>query len=148
MAGRAISVRSSAIHGRGVFALRRIAKGVRLIEYKGARRRWSVFEDDGAPCTYLFDVEGGLVIDPAVGGNSARFINHSCAPNCEAVLEDGRIFIETIREIGPGEELLYDYALSLGRRPTRADLERHACRCGSDRCRGTMLARKTAGRSG
>lgn len=143
---RKLSVRTSPIHGRGVFALRAIPKGVRLIEYKGNRRPWVEVDDDGAPCTYLFGVERGLVIDPAIGGNSARFINHSCKPNCEALLENGRVYIETVRSVRAGEELVYDYSLTLGRRPTRADLTRYACRCGSRSCRGTLLDRPVSRR--
>ncbi|TFH18025.1 MAG: SET domain-containing protein [Lentisphaerales bacterium] len=137
---RRFSVRSSTIHGKGVYARQRLAKGLRLIEYKGARRPWGDCKDEKESVTYLFDVEDGLVIDPWIRGNSAKYINHSCAPNCEAVLEEGRVYIESIREIQPDDELTYDYSLTLERRPTKEDIARHACRCRSRRCRGTLLA--------
>ena len=92
---RRIVVRNSSIHGRGVFALRRIPKGTRIIEYKGklitdkeADRRYSRMHEH-SPHTMLFSLEGGWVIDATRRGNSARWINHSCAPNCE-IEEEGQ----------------------------------------------------------
>ncbi|MGQ0539189.1 MAG: SET domain-containing protein, partial [Gemmatimonadaceae bacterium] len=79
------------------------------------------------------------VIDAAVAGNDARFINHSCEPNCEAVDENGRIFIEALRAIRRGEELSYDYAYERDRETTDEDEALYACRCGARRCRGTIL---------
>jgi len=79
-------------------------------------------------------------VDAGVGGNESRFINHSCEPNCEATIEDGRIFIETLRGIKVGEELTYDYQLVTSGRPTKAERAKYACRCGSKDCRGTMIA--------
>ena len=70
--------------------------------------------------TFLFAIDDDIVIDAAVDGNDARFINHSCDPNCDAVVDDGRIWIETIRDIEPGEELAYDYAYVLEERHTPA----------------------------
>jgi uncharacterized protein len=140
-----IEVRGSAVHGRGVFALRRIRKGTRIIEYTGDRishseadRRYEDHEESDNH-TFLFSVDRGLVIDAGIGGNDARFINHSCDPNCESVIERRRVFIDAIRDIGPGEELAYDY--QIGREhndPPNVD-EIYACRCGTARCRGTML---------
>ena len=130
-------LRSSSIHGQGVFALRPIHKGTRLIEYVGERispeeadRR---YDDDALdiPHTFLFTVDKHTVIDAAVGGNEARFINHSCDPNCEAVDDAGRIFIEAIRNIRPGEELTYDYHLERDGRWHKEWAERYACRCGA-----------------
>jgi uncharacterized protein len=140
-------LRSSPIHGQGVFALRRIRKGKRLIEYIGERitpeaadRR---YDDDAMdnPHTFLFTVDAQTIIDAAVGGNAARFINHSCDPNCEAVDDDGRIFIETIRNIRPGEELAYDYHLERDGRWRKEWAVRYACRCGAPNCRGTLLVK-------
>jgi SET domain-containing protein len=140
-------VRSSPIHGRGVYALRPLRKGRRLIEYVGERitpeeadRR---YDDDAleVPHTFLFTVDAHTVIDAAVEGNEARFINHSCDPNCEAVDEDGRIFIEVIRNIRPGEELTYDYHLERDGHWRPEWAERYACRCGSPNCRGTLLVK-------
>jgi SET domain-containing protein len=146
---RLYSVRSSPIHGKGVFALRPIPKGTRIVEYRGAR-----FSPDEAaevyartmeyPFTYQFAVDADTVIDASINGNSARFINHSCAPNCESVEEDGRIFIEAIRPITPGEELLYDYRLRLDGRATKQLKDTFRCSCGAPSCRRTMLLVKKA----
>src|SRR6185436_12864184 len=86
---RPFKVRNSGIHGRGVFATERIPKGTRLIEYTGEIITWKVadrrYADDGENGyhTFLFDIDGKKVIDAAVGGNAARWINHGCAPNCQ-----------------------------------------------------------------
>jgi SET domain-containing protein len=142
---RRIAVRNSPIHGRGVFALRRIPKGVRIIEYKGtlitdkeADRRYSRMHEN-SPHTMLFSLDGGLVIDATRRGNSARWINHSCAPNCEIEEEGHRIFIDARRDIRSGEELAYDYNLQIGEKHTKKAKREHACFCRARRCRGTML---------
>jgi SET domain-containing protein len=142
---RRLAVRKSAIHGRGVFALRAIPKGTRIIEYKGklisdkeADRRYGRIQEHSAH-TMLFSVDDGMVIDATRHGNSARWINHSCSPNCEIEEENHRIFIEARRDIGPGEELAYDYNLQIGERHTKKAKREHACFCGARRCRGTML---------
>lgn len=137
-----ISRRRSKIHGSGVFAVRNIGAGVRIVEYKGERVPARRYHDDGEDYVNLFRVGRGYVIDPARRGNIARFINHSCAPNCESVDDDGRIFIESIRKIRKGEEITYDYHLDLGASPTRSDKRRYACRCGSENCRGTLYDAK------
>lgn len=142
---RRIVVRNSPIHGRGVFALRRIPKGERIIEYKGklitdkeADRRYGRMQED-SPHTMLFSLDGGWVIDATRHGNSARWINHSCAPNCEIEEEGRRVFIDAGRDIRPGEELSYDYNLQIGEKHTKKAKREHACFCGARRCRGTML---------
>jgi len=142
---RRIVVRNSSIHGRGVFALRRIPKDTRIIEYKGklitdkeADRRYSRVHEH-SPHTMLFSLEGGWVIDATRRGNSARWINHSCAPNCDIEEEGRRIFIESRRDIQPGDELTYDYNLQIGEKHTKTAKREHACFCGTRRCRGTML---------
>jgi SET domain-containing protein len=137
-----IARRRSKIHGSGVFATRKIRKGTRIVEYKGERVPFKSFHDDGEDYVNLFHVSRGVVIDPSRGGNIARFINHSCAPNCESVIEDGRIYIESIRPIRKGEELTYDYHLDLGAAPGPADRRRFACRCGSANCRRTLYDAK------
>ena len=142
------AVRPSKMHGLGAFAIRRIPARTRLIEYAGARitpaeadERYP--EEPGeSHHTYLFAIDDDIVIDASVDGNDARFINHSCDPNCDAVVEDGRIWIETIRDVAPGEELAYDYAFILPERHTPAAKRRYPCYCGSAGCRGTILARK------
>lgn len=145
---RRVSVRRSPIQGRGVFALRPIRKGARVIEYVGERishreaDRRHTSEDGWSPHTMLFIVDGKTVIDATSRGNSARWINHSCRPNCEAVDDAGRIYIEAIRDIRPGDELTYDYNLRLDEPHTPAAKKAHACHCGAPRCRGTLLGRK------
>jgi SET domain-containing protein len=141
-------IRVSPIQGFGAFATETIAAGLRLIEYAGQRltpaESDARYPDDeaGRHHTYLFAIDDDVVIDAAVDGNEARFINHSCDPNCDAVIDNGRIWIETIRDIAPGEELAYDYAYVLEERHTPAAKRRFPCHCGSARCRGTILARK------
>ena len=81
-------------------------------------------------------------IDGAHGGNAARWINHACAPNCEAEEDGDRVFIKALRAIKPGEELFFDYGLMIDERYTPALKRRFACWCGHKQCRGTMLAPK------
>ncbi|MBX3213462.1 MAG: SET domain-containing protein-lysine N-methyltransferase [Labilithrix sp.] len=142
----AYRLRRSPVHGTGMFATRAIRKGASIIEYLGERithdeadrRHAHKAEDDNH--TFLFTVDSKTVIDGGAGGNAARFINHSCEPNCEVIIDDGRLFIEALRAIRPGEEIVYDYRITRdsGDPP---DVERiFACRCGAPKCRGTMLA--------
>lgn len=140
-----IEVRESPVHGRGVYATLRIRKGARIIEYVGERisqeegnRRYGD-DDADRPHVLLFTVDDDTVIDAAVGGNEARFINHSCNPNCEAVEDGGRIFIEAIRAITPGQELFYDYKMTHEDYEDEETQRRYACRCGAKNCRATML---------
>jgi hypothetical protein len=143
-----IAVRRSAVHGRGVFATRGLFRGELICEYKGERISWDEairrhpHDLDNPDHTFYFDVGDGTVIDGAVGGNSARWLNHSCSPNCEAEDHDGRILIRTLRAVLPGEELSIDYALAVDGRHTQPLRQRYACRCGSPDCRGTMLAKR------
>lgn len=140
-----VEARNSAIHGTGVYATAFIKKGTRILEYLGERisheeadRRYEVKgEDDGH--TFLFIASKRTVIDAGVDGNEARFINHQCEPNCEAVIEKSRVFIEAIRNIEPGEELGYDYQLTWESTDDPQELANYECRCGAQRCRGTML---------
>jgi SET domain-containing protein len=138
-------LRRSPVHGRGVFALRRIRKGTRVIEYLGDRithRQADLrYQDksDRDSHTFLFIVDRGVVIDGGVNGNDARFINHSCDPNCQSMIQDRRVFIEAVRTIRPGEELTYDYQIGRDRNDPPDVDEIFACRCGSKSCRGSML---------
>lgn len=149
-----IATRKSAIHGNGVFAALPIDKGERLIEYKGRRRTHDEVDagDSGdieSGHTFLFTLNDDWVIDANYKGNDARWINHSCAPNCEAVMvedeadpKNSRVFIEAIRAIRPGEELTYDYGITLAERHTPRLKKIWECRCGSPKCTGTMLQPK------
>ena len=144
--GRRIQVRRSPVHGRGVFALRAICAGERIIEYTGERISWPEAlrrhpHDPAQPThTFYFQLDGGDVIDALYGGNTARWINHSCAPNCEALEDDGRIFIHALRPIEAGEELNYDYGLVIDEPLTDELKADYACCCGAPECRGTLLA--------
>ena len=138
-------VRRSRVHGRGVFARRRIRKGTRIIEYLGERvshreadRRYE-YKSPNDSHTFLFIVDRRTVVDAGVNGNQARFINHSCDPNCESVIDQRRIFIEALRTIRPGEELAYDYRIGRDRSDPPDVDEIFACRCGAEHCRGSML---------
>lgn len=145
---RFLSVRTSGIHGRGVYARALLPEETRIVEYRGERitnaeaeRR---YPDDfsAAHHTFLFAVDDEIMVDAAFNGNLARWINHSCDPNCEAVIEDGRIYIESIRDIQPGEELAYDYNYILPERHTPRMKKRFPCHCGAASCRGTILGKK------
>lgn len=142
----AYAVRHSPIHGRGVFATRTIRKGADIVEYRG--RRISADEADNLPDsdpdnpfhTFLFELNDGRVIDAGVRGNAARWINHSCQPNCVPYEDDeGRVIIEAKRTIRAGEELSYDYKLNVPGRRSKRLLANYACRCGAPRCRGSMV---------
>jgi len=142
---RVYRVRKSTIQGRGVFATRRIGKGTRIIEYTGeqigpeeADRR---YDDDAMDRhhTFLFGIDDYILVDAAVGGNAARYINHSCDPNCEAVIEDDRIFIDAIKDIPSGAELVYDYQYERPGRFRASWKELYACHCASAKCRGIIL---------
>jgi hypothetical protein len=139
-------VRRSGIHGRGAYATRHIANGERIVEYLGERithkkadaRYEEQGQDDGH--TFLFVVSSRVVIDAGVDGNDARFINHSCDPNCDTVIEKEHVFIEAIRDIEPGAELGYEYGLTWESTDDPEELANYQCRCGASNCRGTMLA--------
>jgi hypothetical protein len=141
-------LRKSPIQGTGAFATRRIRKGTRIIEYTGERisnDEADVRYDDTKMArhhTFLFSLDDGNCVDAAVGGNEARFINHSCDPNCEAVIVRKRIYIEAIRTIQPGEELCYDYAYERSDVSDEVDERLYVCHCGAPNCRGTILAPK------
>ena len=154
-AAAAVRVRNSPIHGRGVFATRAIKKGERIIEQKGTRITHA--ECDGLDTnssesghTFLFTLNDHYVIDTNRGGNAARWINHGCAPNCESEYEEDeqgrplkdRIFINATRHIATGEELTYDYLITLDEEHADAMKKIWQCLCGAKKCTGTMLADK------
>ncbi len=128
--------------------MRGIPIGTRIIEYLGERisqdeadRRY----DDtavGRPHILLFSVDADTAIDAGVGGNEARYINHSCEPNCRSSTRGGRVHIWSLRPIAAGEELTYDYNLTREGISDEDAYTRYGCHCGSPSCRGTMLAPK------
>ncbi len=143
---RWFALRRSPLHGRGAFALRRIRKGTRVVEYTGEKISHAEadqrYDDDAMEQhhTLLMTVDRRWVIDAAVDGNESRFINHSCDPNCEIVVHRGRVFIDALRDIDPGEELTYDYAYEWEEGDDEKAALRYPCRCGAPCCRGTILA--------
>jgi SET domain-containing protein len=144
-----IAVRDSGVHGKGVFAEINIAEGEVLIEYKGEIITWPEAlrrhpHDPKDPNhTFYFSIDEKHVIDGKVNGNSARWINHSCDPSCEADEENGRVFIKALRNIAAGEELNYDYGLVIDERYTPKLKAEYPCWCGAKKCRGTLLAPKS-----
>jgi SET domain-containing protein len=145
----ALEVRQSAIHGTGVYAKETIKKGHRIIEYTGRIVPWKKASDQAdGPHTFLFGLTNGRdVIDPEVGGNEARWINHSCDPNCEAIEEGNRVFIYALKPLQPGDELFYDYGLEVDQPRTPQLEEEYRCFCGSVHCRGTLLGKKKTSRA-
>lgn len=145
-----IVVRDSGIHGRGVYAAREIRAGERIIEYRGEVISWKEADrrppsdPDDPSHTFFFSLsDGKRVIDGSIGGNSSRWINHSCAPNCETTeTESGRVYVEALRDIHAGEELVYDYCLIIDEKITKKLKKQYRCLCGAVDCRGTMLAKK------
>jgi uncharacterized protein len=154
---RRIQTRRSGVHGKGVFALQDLAEGETLIEYLGEVISWKEAlrrhpHDPTDPNhTFYFHIDDGHVIDAKHGGNSSRWINHSCKPNCEADETEGRVFIKALRSIKAGEELFYDYGLIIDAKYTKKLLAEYPCWCGAKSCRGTLLApkdKKDAGKAG
>jgi len=141
------AVRRSSIHGRGVFATRFINKGTRIIEYTGERisnREADRRYDDSRMKhhhTFLFTLDKKTVVDGAIaaGGSVASFINHSCDPNCEAIIRGKRIFIHAKQDIYPGTELAYDYQYERTGEDDDELEKFYFCCCGADNCRGTIM---------
>ncbi len=141
-----IDVRESEIHGTGVFAKTRVPKGKKVIEYIGEKitkkesERRSIAlieknqgsETDGA--VYIFEVNKRHDIDGNIPENTARFINHSCDPNCEPDVIKNRVWLISKRKIKEGEELSYNYGFDLD------GYEDHECRCGAKKCVGYITA--------
>lgn len=137
-------IRRSKIQGRGAFATRTIRKGQRFAEYLGeaitheeADRRYD--DHNGRHHTFLFVLDDDTVIDARRKGNDAKYINHSCEPNAESVIEGDHIWIEALRTIRPDEEITYDYRYEWDDDYGPEDVRYYACRCGKPKCRGTIL---------
>jgi SET domain-containing protein len=152
---RRFAARRSPIHGNGVFAVAPIRRGEQVIEYKGKLLTHAEADElygDGGETghTFLFTLNDDYIIDANQRGNSARWINHSCASNCRALVEESasgdprrdKVVIEAIRAIKPGEELTYDYGIVLDVPHTARLKKLWTCLCGSPDCIGTLLRPK------
>ena len=152
MHSRYFDVRQSGIQGKGAFATTKIRKGQRIIEYTGERISNDEADDRYDEThmrrhhTFLFTLTARKVVDGAINGNESIYINHSCDPNCEAVIEDGRIFIEAVRTIQPGEELVYDYQYERTGEDDDEMARFYKCLCGAPNCRGSIMKDKPAPR--
>lgn len=136
-----IKVKKSKIDKKGVFAKRDIPKGTYIIEYVGRKitnkEADKISEQeikDGD--VYLFEINKRYTIDGNIPGNDAKYINHSCEPNAESLNEDGRIWIEAMKDIKKGEEITYDYCL------TTDDYKDHPCKCGAKLCKSYIAPPK------
>lgn len=140
-----IAVKKSDIHSKGVFAKKDIPEGTRMIQYVGEkitklesdRRAETVLEQSKKNVTkgavYIFTLNQRYDIDGNVSWNPARFINHSCEPNAESDIIQGKIWIIATRDIKKGEEISYDYGYDL------EDFEEHPCYCSSKSCVGYIV---------
>ncbi len=139
-------VRQSGVHGKGVYAIKPIGAGQRVIEYRGEIIPWEEALDrhphdpEQPNHTFYFHLSDGHVIDGKHQGNSAKWINHSCEPNLEAEQQGDRVFLNALRDIEPEEELFFDYGLVIDARLTEKTKQEYACWCKTPSCRGTMLA--------
>jgi len=140
-------VRTSRIHGSGVFATQFIPESTRIIEYVGERidkkeseeRGWQQMERSrvtGEAGVYIFTLDDKWDIDGDIPQNIARLINHSCSPNCEAYIERKRIWIWSIRDIEPDEEIVFNYGFDL------ENYKDHPCACGSENCVGYIVGQE------
>lgn len=139
-------IRRSRIQGRGAFAIQPIRKGTRIIEYRGepithkeADRRYDEDDAEGRHHTFLFILSDDIVLDARKTECDAKYLNHSCDPNCESVIEDGHIWIDAIKPIKPEQELVYDYQFEFDDDYEPEDIRYYACRCGTAKCRGTII---------
>ncbi len=146
--GKRTQVRDSGVHGKGVYAVRPLKAGDKVLEYKGEIITWQEalrrhpHDPEQPNHTFYFHLDDGHVIDGKHLGNSAKWINHSCEPNLEAEQDGNRVFLYALRDIEPGEELFFDYGLVIDERITPTLKKEYACWCGTPSCRGTMLALK------
>lgn len=144
-----IVIKKSKIHGTGVYASRDILKGTKVIEYVGEKitkeesdrraklhfeRHLKDKENKGA--IYIFELDDTYDLDGYVDWNPAKYINHSCEPNCETENEDGRIWIVAIRDIKKDEEITYNYGFDL------ENYDEHPCFCGTKSCPGYIVDKK------
>jgi SET domain-containing protein len=131
-----IDFRQSEIHGSGGFATQDIPSGTRLLQYCGEKiDKLESLRRCQANNPYIFYIDEDFDLDGAVDWNPARLLNHSCTPNCEAQMEeDDTIWIITIRDIRPSEEITFNYGYDLD------EYREHPCKCGSPQCVGFIVA--------
>ncbi len=141
-------VKKSKVHGSGVFALQKIKKNTKIIEYIGEKitkregdrrsekRLKKYLNSKSTGSVYIFELNKRYDIDGSPLYNRARYINHSCNPNCEVEIEKGHIWIKSIRSIKVGEELNYDYGYEFD----EEDYKDHKCKCGSKNCIGYIIS--------
>ena len=143
--GKPYEIRKSSVQGRGVFAVKRIRPGQKIVEYAGERignaEADSRYDEEGMSRhhTFLFTLDDETVVDGHSEGNDARYINHACDPNCEAVIDNGRIWIHALRNIQPGAELGYDYQYERTGENDEELEKFYVCLCGSEKCRGSIM---------
>tara|TARA_Y100000590_G_scaffold320071_1_gene362312 strand:- start:213 stop:635 length:423 start_codon:yes stop_codon:yes gene_type:complete len=131
--------KKSNIDNRGLFAIKKIKKGVRIIEYKGRRILKNESNTnpkfDNNKSIYLFNLNSRYDMDGDYYYNTARLINHSCNPNCEVVVIGSKVWIESIKNIKEGEELSYDYGFNF----SEEDYKEFPCHCRSKNCCGYIV---------
>jgi SET domain-containing protein len=132
---KAFEVRPSQIHGLGAFACKTVAPGERVVRYNGRRiSKEESLESCKSGNPFIFYLNETEDLDGNSEDNPARHLNHSCAPNCEAILIDGEIWIVALRQIAQDEELTFNYGYDL------TDWRSYPCRCGMSCCVGYMVA--------
>ncbi len=141
-------VKKSKVHGTGVFASENIKKNTKIIQYIGekvsrtegnkrsGKRIEKYLNSKETGSVYIFELNKKYDIDGFVSKNKARFINHSCAPNCEVDIVNNEIWISSIKKIKKGEELSYDYGFEFD----KDDFKDHICKCGSKNCIGYIIS--------
>ncbi len=142
-------VRKSKVHGSGIFASENIAKGTKIIEYIGEKisktegdrrsekRIKKYLHSKVSGSVYIFELNKKFDIDGSPKYNKARYINHSCHPNCEVEINRGHIWISSIKNIKKGDELSYDYGYEFD----SEDYKDHVCKCGSNNCIGYIISK-------
>ena len=141
-------VRKSKVHGKGIIATENIKKNTRIIQYIGKKvtkkegdkrsekRLNKYLNSETTGSVYIFELNNKYDIDGSVLYNKARYINHSCDPNCEVDIINGEIWISSIKKIKKGDELSYDYGYEFNKN----DFKDHRCECGAKECIGFIIS--------
>ena len=133
-----VEFRPSPIHGLGGFAKISIPAGGRVIEYRGEQiDKEQSLERCARNNQCIFYLDEHWNLDGNVEWNPARFLNHSCSPNCDAERIEGRIWIVSRRVVGPGEEITFNYGYTL------EEYREHPCRCGAAECVGFIVGEES-----